>query len=291
MEDVHYYFDESGEKGFVRKDFALSDIGLIAGIALPSRCIPEFESSISKILSKLNTSNVKKIHATELFSDGNNIKVRDELLDYLSKKNEWLLIYEAVYPLGIYQSKKIESEIFNKHKPVNPRVKTSKNSEKSRIYNTLLKGVIIKLDEMCKTEKSPNLLMVSDHIDQGLHKEALETLGYLKIKEHRKTVTGFDTVTNKVVSRDILSKVEGIDVSVKHIDTIIIDSIESPMTIAADIITNTLYRNIKNVIKTSNETVRLHSDKALEGYVLKKKIAFIGDDYIMDNLYAPQREG
>jgi hypothetical protein len=291
MEEVHYYFDESGEKGFVREGFSVGDIGLIAGIALPSRCVPEFESSISKILSNLNTLDVKKIHATELFSDEKNIKVRDELLEYLSKKDEWLLIYEAVYPLGIYQSKKMESEIFNKHKPVNPRVKISKNPQKSRIYNSFLEGIIIKLDEMCKTEKSPNLVMVSDHIDQGLHKEALEALGYLKKKEHRKTVTGFDTVTNKVASRDILSKVEGIDISVKHIDTIIIDSTESPLTITADIIANTLYRNINNVIKTTNKTVRLHSEKALEGYVLKNKTAFLGDDYVMDNLYAPQREG
>ncbi len=180
MEDVHYYFDESGEKGFVREGFTVEDIGLIAGIALPSRCVSEFEASVSKILSNLNTSDVKKIHSTELFSDEGNIKVRDDLLEYLSKKDEWLLVYEAVYPLGIYQSKERESEIFNKYKPVNPRVKISKNQPKRRIYNYLLEGVIIKLDEMCKIENSQNLVMVSDHIDHRLHKEAIETLGYLK---------------------------------------------------------------------------------------------------------------
>ncbi len=291
MEDVHYYFDESGEKGFVREGFAVEDIGLIAGIALPSRCVPEFEASVSKILSNLNTSDLKKIHSTELFSDEGNIKVRDELLEYLSEKDEWLLVYEAVYPLGIYQSKEMESEIFNKYKPVNSRVKISKNPQKSRIYHYLLEGVIIKLDEMCKTENSQNLVMVSDHIDQRLHKEAIEALGYLKKKEHRKRVTGFDTVTNKVVSGDILSKVEGLDISVKHIDTIIIDSTGSYMTITADIIANTLYRHIKSAIETTDEILRLHSEKALEGYVLKNKTAFLGDDYIMDNLYAPQREG
>jgi len=56
--------------------------------------------------------------------------------------------------------------------------------------------------------------MVSDHIDSGIHKEALGTLGYLKEKEHCKTVTGFDTHTKKIVSGDILSKVKGIDLTV-----------------------------------------------------------------------------
>jgi hypothetical protein len=253
MEDVHYYFDESGEKGFVREGFAVEDIGLIAGIALPSRCAPEFKVSVSKILSNLNTRDVKKIHSTELFSDEENVKVRNDLLEYLSKKDEWLLVYEAVYPLGIYQSKKRELEIINKHKPINPRVKISKNQQKTRIYNYLLEGVIIKLDEICKIENSQNLVMVSDHIDQRLHKEAKETLDYLKNKEHRKTVTGFDTVTKKVVSGEILSKVEGLDISVKHIDTIVIDSTESSMTITADIVANTLYRHIKSAIESTDE--------------------------------------
>ncbi len=98
-------------------------------------------------------------------------------------------------------------------------------------------------------------------------------------------------MTNKVVSGDILSKVEGLDISVKHIDTIIIDSTESPMTITADIVANTLYRHIKSAVEATDDILRLHSEKALKGYILKNKAAFLGDDYIMDNLYAPQREG
>ena len=237
-------------------------------------------------MSKLNISAVDKVHSTELFNDEGNRKIRDELHEYLSAKDEWLLVYEAVYPLGIYQNEKLTLDIFNEHKPDNPRMKVSKNPQKKRIYNSLLEGIIIKLDEMCRIENSSNLVMVSDHIDFGIHKEALETLGYLKEEEHRNTVTGFDAVDKKVVSKDILSRIEGIDVSVKHVNTIEIDSTTSSMTVAADIIANTLYRHIKSKIEI-NETLRLHSPKALEGYVLKSKAAFLGNDYVMDDLYAP----
>ncbi len=69
MTSVHCYFDESGEKGFIKEGFSIDDIGLVAGIALSSKCVPEFESDISDILSKLNTLNLNKIHSTEMFSN------------------------------------------------------------------------------------------------------------------------------------------------------------------------------------------------------------------------------
>jgi len=28
---IHYYFDESGEKGFLNSSFTISDLGLVAG--------------------------------------------------------------------------------------------------------------------------------------------------------------------------------------------------------------------------------------------------------------------
>ena len=92
MEKVHYFFDESGEKGFIKNGFGKSDIGLIAGIALPSRCVPQLNDELEDIFSKLDSSLSDKMHATELFNDGKNRAVRDELFRYLSKKEEWLLI-------------------------------------------------------------------------------------------------------------------------------------------------------------------------------------------------------
>lgn len=286
MDNVYYYFDESGEKGFVKDGFSKNDFGLLAGIAMPQRCIADFESNFAKILSKLEISDVKKVHATELFDKEVNRKVRDELLEYMAGKQEWLLIYEAVYPLGLYNDEASKEEIRLKHRPESPRVKLSNNKTKTRIYNSLLEGLIIKLDEMCKIEGSTNLVMISDHIDSSIHKEALEVLGYLQEDEHRRTVTGFDTEDRKVVSKDIFTKVDGADLSVQHVATVTVDSSESPMTIAADIVANTLYRHMREKI-SQEDCLRLHGEEILSGYILKDKAAFVGNGYVMDDLYAP----
>jgi len=129
MKSIHYYFDESGEKGFVKEGFDKTTIGLVAGIALPSIHVPEIERDLSDILSKLNTSNSNKIHSTELFENEDNRKIREKLLEYLSNTEEWLLIYEAVYPLGLYQNNKISTDLFDAYKPRSPRVKVSKNPQ------------------------------------------------------------------------------------------------------------------------------------------------------------------
>jgi hypothetical protein len=97
MEPLFYYFDESGEKGFLNSNFYESDIGLIAGIVLPARVVKEFELGASAILSRLETRGVDKKHATELFKDGKNLDVKNKLLDFLCNRDEWILVYEAIY--------------------------------------------------------------------------------------------------------------------------------------------------------------------------------------------------
>lgn len=148
MEPVHYYFDESGEKGFLDSGFSASDIGLVAGIALPERVVPTFESECSKILSRLDSQGVEKQHATELFKDGKNLAIKDALLDLLKNREAWLLIYEAIYQLGFFMNEESTKEVYSKHKPSNPRVKVSRNEKRQRIYTALLEGIIVKLDEV-----------------------------------------------------------------------------------------------------------------------------------------------
>ncbi|SHE75752.1 Protein of unknown function [Modicisalibacter ilicicola DSM 19980] len=286
MERVSFYFDESGEKGFVKDGFSNSDVGLVAGVAMPQRCVAEFEYEVVKILSKLKTSEVEKIHATELFNKEENRRVRGELLEYMAEKQEWTLVYEAVYPLGLYLNEVLVEEISIKHKPQDSKIKISNNKDKKRIYNSLIEGLVIKLDEMCRIENSDSLVMISDHIDSSIHKEALKVLGYLKENEHRNTVTGFDAEDKKIVSKSILTNVEGVDLSVRNVKTIEVDSSVSPMTIVADIVANTLYRHIKDKISQEG-CLRLHGEEVLSGYILKDKIAFISDGYVMDDLYAP----
>lgn len=290
MEPVRYYFDESGEKGFLDSNFSASDIGLIAGIALPARVVRAFESEADTILSSLDLSGVDKEHATELFKDGKNLGVKSELLDFLRNRDEWRLVYEAIYPLGLFKAKESTRNLFAKHKPANPRVKISKNDKRLRVYTALLEGVIVKLDEVCRIEESSDLLMISDHLDEGIHKEALQTLGYLKQEVHTQNVSGFDTETKQVVHGKIESRVEGFDAAVRHISGIKTELAPSTLTIVADVVSNSLYRHLRSVVEASPD-IRLHCEAAISDFHLANRIAFVDDHYIVDTLYSPSANG
>jgi hypothetical protein len=283
MENVHFYFDEAGEKGFLEGAFSDEVFGLVAGIALPTRNVNQINENLRMIFSGLNCDDVEKIHATEIFKDGANQEIKESFFKYLDQAQEWLLVYEAMYPKGYMKSPK----------PVMPtrentRYKTSQNKKRERLYNHLLKGLMVRLDEICKN--STNLQMVTDRVDQKLLREALEQLEYLKQEEHKSTKSAFDTQEDKVVYRTITSKITGFGIAVKNIDTIEIEETPSYLTLAADILTNSLYRHLTSKIE-EHGPVRLHSGIATDGFVLKSRIAFTDDNYIMDSIYDPTFSG
>jgi hypothetical protein len=286
MQEIHYYFDESGEKGFVGAGFTIEDIGLVAGIALPSGDVARFEADVSCILAKADSSTVKKLHATELFKDGANASIKAELLGFLSARQGWLLVYEAVYPLGLYRQELSTNSILDQYKQKDPRVKVSGNKAQTRIYTELLEGIVVKLDEVCRLEGSSSVAMLSDRIDKGLFKEATARLNYLKEETHANSVSGFDTEANKVVHGSVTSQVIGFDSTVRFVTETTTEYTTSTMTIVADIVANTLYRQLK-ATSQAHAGIRLHSHAALEGYALKPRVAFADDNYIVDTLYAP----
>jgi len=286
MQNIHYYFDESGEKGFATAGFTVEDIGLVAGIALPSSDVAGFEADISPILAKADSSHVKKLHAAELFKDGANAAVKDELLNFLSARQGWLLVYEAVYALGLYRDAASSASLVEQHSPKTPRVKVSKNKAQTRIYTELLEGIIVKLDEVCRLEGASTIAMFSDQIDRGIFKEATSRFEGLKKEVHTDKVSGLDTASGKVVRGSVTSQVTGFDNMVRFVTDISTEATTSTMTVVADVISNTLYRQLK---ATSNAYpgIRLHGHSALDGYALKHRVAFIDDNYIMDTLYGP----
>ena len=287
MGKVHFYFDEAGEKGFLEGDFSPEVFGLIAGIALPTRNVAAMNEELQDIFKELDCTGVNKIHATEIFKNGANKTIKDRFFSYMATKEEWLLVYEAIYPKGYI--------IFNSKSPKrntteNERYKPSSNPKKERLYNHLLEGIIIKLDEICKIEKSTDLLMITDHIDKRLLKEALNELNYLKQDEHIHKSSAYDTVEDKLVFQTLTSKIEGFDIAVTNIQTIEIENSPSYLTLAADILTNSLYRHF--TFKISNrDAIRLNSNHAIEGFELRSRVALTDDNYVMDSLYCPTFNG
>lgn len=286
-EKVHFFFDESGEKGFVDLDCEPELFGLIAGIAFPSRNLSALESKVSPIFGKLDSNDFYKVHATEIFSGGKNSEIRDELFDLIIREKELLIISEAAYPKGVAISKNILDSAIEKNKPKNPKVNISKHQEKVRLYNTLLSGIIIKLDELCKIKDSTDLLMITDRIDRGLWKEASELLKYLRASEHVRIVTGFDPELNKVLKGEIRTKIKGdFDIAVKHIKGIEIGEQPSKLTLVADIVCNSIYHFLQGQIAPGIYP-RLNAESTFRGFPLASKIAFLDDNHMYNNLYSP----
>ncbi|EPJ56368.1 MAG: hypothetical protein OFPI_00350 [Osedax symbiont Rs2] len=287
MENVHFYFDEAGEKGFLEGVFSNEAFGLIAGIALPARNVAKMNEDLREVFSNLNCDGVEKIHATEIFRNGANQETKEALFEYLSRKDEWLLVYEAMYPQGYMNLKKSQPVPQSME---DPKYKRTKRKNKKRLYNEILRCAIVKLDEICKLEDSTNLQMITDTMDNKLLKEAIAELEYLKQDEHKLVSSAFDTEQNKVVYRTITSKIENPEIPVKNINTIVIEETPSFITLAADIVTNSLYRHLTFKI-LNNGYIRLHSNEATDGFRIESKIAFRDDRYIMDSLYNPTFSG
>jgi hypothetical protein len=289
-EKVNYYFDESGEKGFVRKDSDPTAFGLIAGIALPSRNVPEIQSKLNDLFSEIEGQSFEKLHATEIFADGENAEIRDQLFDLILKEKELLIICEAVYPKGVANDNEALQKIIESHEPQNQRIKVSKRSQKNRLYNILLEGILVKLDEICRIENSSDLFMITDLIDKAIWKEANAVLEYLCASEHIKVVTCFDPEVNKVLKGKIKTKVEGIDISVKHIKSIKIEESPSSVTLASDIVCNSIHHHLRRQIEVG-EYPRLNAKSTFNGFFLAEKIALLDDNYLIDSLYSPVIEG
>jgi len=115
---------------------------------------------------------------------------------------------------------------------------------------------------MCKTENSTDLIMITDHIDNQLLKEALNELNYLKQEVHIHTYSAYDTLEKQVVFKKLTFRVEGFDIAVKNIQTIEIEGTPSYITLAADILTNSLYRHLKFKI-ANRDAIRLNSKLAV----------------------------
>ena len=98
------------------------------------------------------------------------------------------------------------------------------------------------------------------------------------------TTTGFDTINKVVVHGNVNARIQGFDMGVNHIKELQIDYLNSEFTIAADIITNLVYRHIK--FKIDNGFIGgLNGTAIFDDFILKDKIAYLDDENFLDKIY------
>jgi hypothetical protein len=108
MQSVTLVVDESGAKGFSdNREAVIGELGVIAGLLIPSKCVSRVETDISSIVSGLSSTG--KLHITDLDLSAQQ-KLREELFSYLLGVSA-CCVYEAIYVEGLYSHQQLVSDI------------------------------------------------------------------------------------------------------------------------------------------------------------------------------------
>lgn len=288
-----YYFDETADQGYVDKTSSLDEYGLLAGWAFPDRNKALFEAKLAPVLSHLSSCDYQKLHCTELFKADANSSLRDGLYRLLLNMQEYVIIHEGAYPLGVKQQEQVANDILRAHpQRVPDHIRVNKHQDRTRLYTELLTGVIIKLDELAIVEGESHVYMISDRIDKAVQEEAKQLLEYLSLSKHPVIAKAYDmnekrplkrTMEIEITSPDIRTKIDRVK-SISYVDEV------TPLTFIADFICFELLRHFRR--KMNHERpINFQSPEVLEGFLLKEKIAFLGDDYFTDLIFRPMVDG
>jgi hypothetical protein len=288
-----YYFDETADQGYVNKSSSLKEYGLLAGWAFPDRNKSAFEAKVAAVLSQLSSSGCEKLHCTELFKDNANSSLRDGLYQLLLGLEEYVIIHEGAYPLGVKQQENVASEILRSYPARVPdHIKVKKRQDRTRLYTTLLTGVIVKLEECAIREKEQEVYLISDRVDDAMQEEAEELLEYLSSSKHTIVAKAYDLNTKRPLTRTMKTETTSPDISTRIERVKVISYIEdvTPLSFVADFICFELLRHFRRQMKVTRP-IKFQSPEGLEGFPLKHKIAFLGTDYFTDRIYRPTEDG
>ena len=283
-----YYFDETADQGYVDKTSSLEEYGILAGWAFPDHKKATFEAKFSEVLSSLRSLGYRKLHCTEVFKDDNNMATREKLYELLLGLEEYLIIHEGAYPLGVRQQEQVVSDIDRAHTPALPEhIKLIKSKDRTRLYITLLTGVIVKLEECAIIEGEPEVHMVSERIDKAIQDEAMDLLSDLSSSKHTVMARAFNTSTREPMSRSMEVETKAsVSTKIERVKTISYVEEVTPLTFVADFICFELLRHFRRRMKVERP-IKFQCPEVLEGFHLKHKIAFLDSAYFTDLVFNP----
>lgn len=282
-----YYYDEAADQGFVDKTSSLSEYGILAGISFPERVKDELEEIIERVLMQFLDSDYKKLHCTEIFKNDQNQELRRALYLSLQEFQEYLIIYEGQYSVGVKNFEESFSKVIEQSKPELPdHIKVQHSNGRTRLYISLLTGIIEKLEECAIAEHEEDVYMISDRIDQKVQKEAKELLSDRRSETKEVTARAFDMEAKTPLSSTYTINRKGELTTISHVKDISFLAEVTPISFAADFVCFELLRHFRRKMKVQ-QPINFHSGESLEGFPLVSKIAFIGDNYFSDMVFDP----
>ena len=189
--------------------------------------------------------------------------------------------------MGVKSFEESTSKIIEQNKPELPdHIKVQHSKDRTRLYISLLTGIIVKLEECAIAENEEDVHMISDRLDQKVQNEAQELLSDLRAETKEVTARAFDMETKTPLTRTYTIKRKGELFTVRRVKDISFLTEVTPISFAADFICFELLRHFRRKMK-DQQPINFHSEESLEGFPLASKIAFKGDNYFSDMVFNP----
>lgn len=103
--ELYFFYDESGDKGYLRSKPEPHDFCLIAGFVLPENDLTEFSNKLKILFDKIKIDDIKKLHATEIFKDNQNQEIKTEFIEIILNEQNLKIICSSLYSLGVYNER------------------------------------------------------------------------------------------------------------------------------------------------------------------------------------------
>jgi hypothetical protein len=235
----------------------------------------------------LKQQNYKKLHCTEIFKEDNNEETRQKMYKILMELKEYIIFHEGAYSVGVKQNDEFLSRCVEKYTPDRPdHIKINKNKSRSRLYTTLIEGIIVKLEEFANIEGESEVYMISDKVDPQIQKESKELLSKLKSPISSVTAKSFNTKTRQKAEINYNIEIQGELAKFEKVKSISFEDRVTPLSFAADFICFEMLRHFRRKMKI-HKPINFHSEEIMDGFQLKHKVAFLGDNYFSDTVYSP----
>lgn len=243
--------DESGAKGYADENNLNTDeIGVFAGIMVPSELLPTVQLDFDQLVVRYASAD-GKLHITDLSKEAQEA-LRNDTYE-LIRKYKLPCFYEAIHVAGFNNAHRhVVDTVDAARRRRNSTVKMSANPVTSpSLHVMLFEGVFSKVVAFCTERKKLQLHIEvrTDNVDEPIAKAFEEAAR--KLTDYGATVkkvTGFDTVTQKVMSGRVEvgpSPEAALPVTIENLELKTVDDSDG-LVVAADVLANSLNHLFKN---------------------------------------------
>lgn len=265
----------------------------MAGFLVPAASLAAVRTCLESIAAHFSHSG--KLHITDLEPQAQQ-DLREAVFAYLARMAASVpcLVYEAIHQEGSHRQRSQIQKLIDRGKAlIRSPVKVSIRPPKELVHVQLFEGIFSKAVAFALDQYGPEnqleILVVTDHVDDPIRKAFLEAAtSFLNVgAKKEETVKGFDTETESTISKTISYGVTGLE-PLKNI-SVRIEKDTSPLTLAADILANSLNHHFTKLRPDQERGCSLSTPDAVEGHPLANQFYGLWDDsfsnYAADALY------